>query len=229
MKTIFTYLVSAWLLLWTFTPCSQGALVAVSNEVGDTLVTSNGTTELGTQFVFEIGAFATGFVPTIANVDLWEANWKAFARATDGYGWNDAFNYFGPSANLNSDGTSSAAISSSTFAMGEQLYLWVYDTRINSGEWALVTNDSSDGSSADNWVFPDPSSMVGGAGSYSLLDATVPIVGGVNGEYGGGIVTGTPGNFHLQTAIVAVPEPGSVLMVMTAGLGLGLRRRRRSI
>jgi hypothetical protein len=201
------------------------------STAGDLLYTSYGD-RLDDSFIFEIGTFGS-FTPTLANASEWEENWKIFDRALAPFqnGWNSGAGYFTSEATLLTNGTSdSTHAEGHTFMTGEQIYIWTYNT-LNYGpgsEWALITNDSSDNVSGDNWVMPDPNCC--GENNNAIIDlrvedATRVPVGGVNDERGGGTFYATPPAYQLQTA--AVPEPGAGLLLSVLGLGLLLRRQRK--
>ena len=95
---------------------------------------------------FELGTFGA-FVPTTANVDSWEANWVVLDTGS----YNAAAGYFAGSLQLDNN----------THA-GQQAYIMVrrdpnsdYGGNSSYGaERLLVTDNTSDGSSFDNWVIP---------------------------------------------------------------------------
>jgi hypothetical protein len=75
------------------------------------------------------------------------------------------------------------------------------------------------------WQIPDLGDTINSY--YWLLnDADTAIVGGVNDTRGGGNFSMNPGSYALQTAVV--PEPGSLVLVLLAGLPLLSRRRPKS-
>lgn len=187
-------------------------------------------------FSFEIGSFAAGFVPTTSNINDWAANWKVFDRAFDPTpadpndgdpeGWNTVDQFFVGTVEHTATGGSSSpdANPSDIFAQGEVVYLWVYNTKNREvgTEWALVTDGTNTGDTSSDWVFPDPADPSSVSYDWQLADADLAIYGGLNGTTGGG----QP--FTIQTSLVPVPEPGSMLLMGVAGLGLWLHRRRCS-
>lgn len=207
---------------------APAATVSLSSGFGDTLLDTNGV-ELDSTFSFELGTFGNSFIPTGSNTGLWEANWKPFAIAfaPGANGWNPDFDFFNADAEFqplspgNTVGTSDAGLSGDTFTTGEQLFLWVYDSKILAPtiEWALVTSAT--------WLLPNPNDLSPGVGDFALSTANEAIVGGVNNLYGEGTINNIPGGaFSLQTALAPVPEPSGVLLLLITSGGMLLRRRR---
>lgn len=192
---------------------------------------------LDNSYTFELGTFGS-FLPDASNVEQWFSNWKILDRliAPAASGWNSEQSFFAGSLTIQSDGTSDRAATIGTdfvFASGEQAYIWVYNDvgNVTGSEWALVTNDSSDGDSTDDWVLP-PLALDCGCPSENLmlewrlsLATTVPF-GGVNDEYGGGEISGIPPAFSLQTA--AIPEPSTAFLLLASSLFFHRRKRRLS-
>jgi hypothetical protein len=205
--------------------------ISWGSSVGAKLFDSSGV-KLGDTFMFEIGSFNPGFVPDASNLNLWAANWKVFdhAQAPGSSGWNSAFGYIASSANLNTNGTSSKSppLPPFTFSQGEQGYLWAFNTQTygSGAEWALITNNSSDGSSANDWLFPLPADQVSQALDWRLSNASAVLFGGLNNVEGSGSFTSTPATFDLQTHQV-VPEPGTGLLTLIAALAFWARPGRR--
>ncbi len=87
----------------------------------------------------EIGSFTSGFVPTSFNREEWISHWVA---EPDGY-----YDATGP------EWMASLTLGdNSTFAVGTQLYLWVFDTRTGASEqglfidpaWSMGVNNPHD-------------------------------------------------------------------------------------
>ncbi len=177
-------------------------------------------------YVFELGAFASGFSPEEGNVDVWLTNWNVFDRAAYSAG-NGVFASSVESGLVMTD----AGLSNSTFLShptiasfeGLDAYLWVRkgDTPTEGSEWLLVRSVS--------WVFPtavpgccDNQGVV--QWSLSDLGGTVPEWGNQGGVEGPGIST-NPGSHDLQTYSF-IPEPStSVLFALTAMIAVFRRRR----
>jgi hypothetical protein len=204
--------------------------------------------------IMDLGTFGS-FVPTTANMDQWAANWKPFDRAsvtTDPQTYNPSLNFFSSTATVTQTNQSSSLnipASSNTFAPGEQAYIWFYNTQTYGAglEWALVTNNSSDGNTLDNWQIPayaehpvtyywylNVSPTYAEAGnSY----ATSVIFGGITNNRGPGDYTGTPTDddpdtpgtqYGVQTATLAsIPEPSSAILIGSIGMLRLLRRHRK--
>ena len=203
------------------------------SAANDALFDSTGN-PLDNSYTFEVGTFGS-FIPDDTNMPLWLANWKTLDRVTApaASGWDSTQGFFSSSFTLLSDGTSSRGAALGTgfvFSANEQAYIWAYNSQtMNIGtEWALITNNSTDGNAADNWLIPplpDPCNCISGADSleWRLSTASQPDFGGLNDEYGPGNVSSTPPTYSLQTAVL--PEPSSALLVLTASLFMPRRRR----
>ncbi len=216
----------------------QARTINWGTSVGALLYDSAGV-KLDDSFSFDLGTFGS-FVPDATNLSEWGLHWKPFDRATApaASGWNSAAGYLASSANHESDGTSSESppLPSLTFAKDEQAYLWAYDslTYAAGAEWALITNNASDGSSTGDWLMPDPADQLSQplewriSSSLSLSTrATTVIFGGLNDVQGAGDFAAPAGTFALQTHAVVVPEPGSAWLILSVALvALGWRQRR---
>lgn len=216
-------------------PSSRASTIFWGSDFNDLLYDASGQ-PLDGSFSFEIGSFANGFVPTTDNINDWAANWKVFDRAFDPTpndpddgdpeGWNTADQFFVGTVEHTSSGGSSSpdANPSSVFVQGEIVYLWVYNTkdRNTDTEWALVTDGSGLGDSANDWVFPDPADPASTSYDWQLADADEAVFGGLNGTTGGGLP------YRLQTSLVPVPEPGTLVFGGCAVLAALFSRRRPS-
>lgn len=194
----------------------------------DNLYDSSGAA-LDASFTFEIGKFANGFVPTYSNMVYWADNWQVFDRATNGDGWDPTNSWFTSVANLESTGLSqfSPPLPAYVFAEDDIGYMWIYNSLTFDplSEWALIGNTSADANASDDWLFPNPADQSTPTDeSWTLLNASEVIVGGLNNVQGDGTFSASPGTFSLQTSVV--PEPGSVLLLAAAGLLLRLQRGR---
>ncbi len=218
----------AFAVIVTSSAMLQARTIEWGNAVGDTVVNSQGVA-LDATYIFELGSFGS-FVPNELNLDLWAANWKAFDRAVapELDGWDSVLGFFSSSATLEGDFTSSESppLPSYTFAEGEQAYIWVYNGLSIDAltEWALVTNNSLDGNSADDWLFPAPGGKTDMPLEWRLSNASNVGFGGLNDEEGPGGYTVDPGFFALQTH--TVPEPSGMLLVLAAA-AFGMARNRR--
>ena len=195
----------------------QGTIIEWSSGVGDEFFESDGVTLLDETFQFELGGFQSGFTPTLANLSLWESNWVSFDLA------NFANNSWNPTPGISSytesgslvaagPGLVSSPETGGTFSIGQQAYLWTYNTKAisNTTEWALLVNPT--------WTYPAASDPSGppAVQFWSLGDAGNTAVAGE--------VTPDLNNFStLQTQ--AVPEPGSALMILIAGVVFRFRRK----
>lgn len=225
------FLAAAWLLagiLLMPVPSLRAGTLTFYNVPGNILLQQDGVTALDTLFKFELGTFETNFTPTSSNITDWTANWKPFARAEAPAlsGWNSSISYFNKSGLLQLDGTSDQGLSADVFAQNELAYLWVYNVfSLDPGsQWALVTNNSSDLNSANDWLLPSPSESL--PFEYALSNALHPIWGGLHNNQGGGDFTAPLTAFTLQTH--AVPEPSGAFMILLAGLLWRIKRARQA-
>jgi hypothetical protein len=123
-------------------------------------ITSTGAV-LDDAWVFELGAFVSGFTPTAGNTSSWATNWRPAQRSF----YNITTRGIGGSYDVVSN--------ASPFTQAAFGYIWGHNCSVVNGEWILV-------SSAD-WRWP----AVGGvdvAKSWSMASATNIIVGQTNGS-----------------------------------------------
>jgi PEP-CTERM motif len=219
---------------------SQSTTINWGTYIGPTTYLFDSTgTALNDSYYFQLGSFGNSFTPTDANLVNWWANWKPFdqAEAPPSSGWNSSTGVVARTATLETDMTTSNTALSQTnfFTAGEQAYIWVFKDLTALGvptfttgfEWALVTNNSSDGNVADDWLFPTPSGHVASTLDWRIEDATASPFGGLNNIQGPGDYSSTPSDFILQTHTATVPEPGSALLIGLSGLFYAVRLRRR--
>lgn len=230
MKTRFQ--VSAFVALIFVAMSSMTASAAIifwGSRNPDFFYDSTGT-QLDSAFVFEVGTFDTtgGWTPTSSNMSEWAGRWMLFDRATVGAGWNANDQALDNTVEHTITGGSNSpeANPAHSFSQGSQAYLWVYNTQsiVTGAEWALVCDsDVLSNVFPGAWVFPDPAEQGGESYDWQTRDLDTAIFGGVNGVQGDGSYSVNPGTFTIQTHVV--PEPGSALMLFTAGALLLLRRR----
>lgn len=188
------------------------------NEAFGDLSDSKGVT-LDNTFVFELGSFFNGFVPTDSNTDQWVLNWEVFDSAA----YNKDIEYFTSTVYVQNGVTSSNPTASTLSFAGLDAYIWIRndDNPVPGTEWLLTR--------ADNWTFP----VIGGdccntdvvEWAVSDLDSgNVPQWGRQNDVIGSGEFSSTS-TTGLQT-FTFVPEPSSALLAAVAGGFLVLRRRR---
>ncbi len=221
-------------ILWL---CAIAAPVSAStifwgSKQNDTLVDSAGNS-LDASYQFELGYFNTssGWAPTSLNISEWESRWIIFDKASFGLGWDPTNREINTSVDHTSTSGSTSAFANpaSVFTQGATVYLWVYNSKTLVGdvEWALLC-DSDKGANVfpGAWEFPDPSLQSGESFDWQTRDLDTAILGGVNGVQGPGGYSVDPGVFTIQTHVV--PEPGSALLIIIAGMGLARRRRAQS-
>ena len=213
------------------TAAAHGQSINWGSEAFSTLVDSRGNTIGQNGYVFELGAFNSGFTPTSNNLMSWFANWRVYDTAE----YSSTNGYFTGAVDMLDNGTS--GLGGDTFA-GLNAYIWIRNSNIGESpttEWLLVRNSS--------WQFPTPTSHCCDPSlpvewSVSDLSSTdLPKYGGQGGTEGltntpystpgPGLVTErlTSGTF-LQT-YTFVPELSSSVLILVLGV-LGLLDRRRT-
>lgn len=214
------YLVRIMAAIAALTAVSQAAYtINFGSDVYGDLVDSNGS-KLDNSYHFELGAFAPGFVPSAANINLWLDNWYVFARAS----YNPTFSHFTLSVQMTDNGLSDnpwLTPGAPSFELKEA-YLWIFNNNTtNPGSEWLVTR-------ATNWTFPAAGACCGGQPlEWSVSDLKpedVPLHGKQGDTAGPGIFTDS--RSHLLQTYTFVPEPSAVLLATLGGLTLVLRRRR---
>ena len=214
------------------TAAAHGQSINWGSEAFSTLVDSHGNTIGQSGYVFELGAFNSGFTPTSNNLMSWFANWRVYDTAD----YSSENGYFTGAVDMFDNGTSTE-LGTPSFA-GLDAYIWIRNSNIGENattEWLLVRNSS--------WVFPTPTSHCCDPSlpvewSVSDLSSTdLPKYGGQGGTEGltntpystpgPGLVTDreTTGTY-LQT-YTFVPELSSSVLIMVLGV-LGLLDRRRA-
>jgi hypothetical protein len=198
--------------------CGHAQTLNWGNEVFGDVTDSEGVT-LDNTFVFELGSFVDGFVPTESNLDQWVLNWEVFDQAA----YNSTLGYFTSTVYVNNDVTTSNTSASTISFAGLDAYIWIRndDNPVPGTEWLLTR--------AASWTFPS----IGGdccnteVIQWAVSDlelSDVPVWGRQNDVIGSGefITTGTTG---LQT-FTFVPEPSSAVLTAVAAGFLVFRRRR---
>ncbi|MEP2774556.1 MAG: PEP-CTERM sorting domain-containing protein [Luteolibacter sp.] len=232
MNTVYRYLI----LLLASLGFGAGSLHAQTFNWGSAvfsdLVDSNGNT-LDDSFIFEVGAFTEGFVPTAENAEFWFDHWQAFDDAAyngvEEVNDDGIYGYFTSTAQMTTDGTSSSTGQTPGAISFEGLnaYMWIRNANVAQpgSEWSLTR--------ADSWFFPaaDPDCCGNDLpiewSTSDLVPTYVPVWGTQAGMTGGGVITNT-GTYTLQTATFTtpVPEPSTFFLTLLAGnLLIFLRRR----
>jgi hypothetical protein len=207
---------------------SQGQNITIEwggiAPLDNTFVNSDGVelgVGIGESFIFELGAFANSFDPSLNEPGDWFSNWMVFDRAD----YDPANLSFSGSAVMQLDGTSNSPDASplgASFA-GLDAYLWVYKGTdpVPGSEWLLVR--------ASSWTFPTPGEECcpGDKLQWSISDLTAtdtPVWGNQGGQLGGGVNYTPTDDFTLQTHTF-IPEPSSFLFTLMASGLLFVRRR----
>jgi hypothetical protein len=214
---------------------AQAGTVDWGGATDDVLLTA-GANVMPSSYIWEMGSFASGFVPDSSNLGLWEANWKPVEQAAWGAGtsasgwWTEQSDFvWDPGTSTYSwmavGSPETPATNANTWVPGDRMYLWVYNTKTIAAdsEWSLVTGANPNSTSTD-WVLPTKFDQGSTDYQWRLSQADTVIFGGLNNVDGPGANTPPGGAFDLQTAVV-VPEPSSIALALAAALAVGRRRR----
>jgi hypothetical protein len=227
---------------------SQAGTITWGNNPVDKIYDSTGTAipDGTSAWTFAMGTFGS-FVPTGSNTGSWAANWKPLDAGTGITGGSGSGNYNSPAPlfggdyitdtfNLSLSGV--ALISSdsvSSFAGGEKVYTWVYNSQsmLPGSEWGLYTHSSwalpTSTNSNDIDLFNAAWRLDGPNGDLSVTPIWGSLYSSTSSTSTDVIGTNKMGstNFGLQTAtIAAVPEPSAALLIGMMGMVQLVRRRR---
>jgi hypothetical protein len=189
--------------------------ISWSSGVGDNFLMADGVTLMDSTFTFELGGFLTGFTPDQSNFSLWQSNWVVFDSAVNNDGWNPDFGISNYASTANAIAAGGSNITSSDtgnpFTVGQQAYIWTYNSKTTgpTTQWSLIKNSA--------WTYPVADPLNPNPVEWTLADAGNTAIAGATSTDGGTFVS------TLQTQ--AVPEPGSALLIMVAGVMIRLRRR----
>ncbi|MEO5714798.1 MAG: hypothetical protein ABIT37_15060 [Luteolibacter sp.] len=212
MKARFTTLLALTFLLGTASVRSQTLNWASLTQ--SEVVDSHGVALDQNTYVFELGAFTSGFTPQESNISLWATYWHVFDTASYTYDQNTSTGYF--------TGDEKVQNVPGYVGMFQGLSAYLFVRNSTDTEFFLARPGDTNA-----WKFPtlDPDCCPNGevtTWSVSNLTTDAPIWGTQGGVEGGGI--GIPGNYDLQT--YAVPETSSSLLALIGG-GFFLFHRRR--
>ncbi len=135
---------------------------------------SNGQNMDGS-FQFQLGAFNSGFVPTVGNISQWASNWVSADTGT--YNPNQSATSFDENFTV----TGNAA----PFTIGASAYVWGRSTGTTKDEWILFRKST--------WTWPAPSPMDPFESSWNAATADQVILGSINSS-------GTP--FLMKSAAI---------------------------
>lgn len=172
LRTVWRQFFLSLCLLAALMPSSYGQVDTITTEFSSNFsnghVDKNGAA-LPTDFSFEMGVFANGFVPRLDNMSQWASNWKKLVLMTEGNGWVAADPELFVNFELTvGDGVTtdaglfyssgSGADTDYGFSVSDQVYLWAFndkDLMATTTEWALLTGTSG----GSPWIIPDAFDM----------------------------------------------------------------------
>jgi hypothetical protein len=117
---------------------------------------------MGAEFVFELGVFKGGFIPTSENRSDWAVNWVPAQRV--------------PYHSVNRWYTSSYYVTENTpdFAINTPAWVWGFSGGPESGEWLLLGSQS--------WKWPQASASSPLSLTWKASDADTVLIGSVGGS-----------------------------------------------
>lgn len=167
-------------LLLALQPSKAETQILCISSQDATNLSSDGITPMDGRFRFELGVFAYGFVPTLANAADWAENWNPAKRTP----------YKG---NLKRYADSFVATTNEApFTAGTPAYVWGFKGDPASGEWILFR--------AASWTWP---TIANGPPDFKIWDAkeATAVIGTVN-------ATGNP-SLMKPAAVSNLPPPAT--------------------
>ena len=143
---------------WMVGPHAGAETIKWFSLAGSTNLTGS-SRPMSASFNFELGVFKGSFVPTVANVAQWTANWEPAQRAA----------YSGTNEYFESQFT--VANNIAPFTVGKAAYVWGFQTETASSEWILFRNPE--------WTWPAPNPMNPFGLDWDAATATA-LIGSIN-------------------------------------------------
>ncbi len=182
-----------------------------SSITGASIVDSEGS-PLDTTFLFQLGTFEEGFVPTEENISHWDGGFRAF-DVTGYYSSEADGQYFTGTAQVEDhDGRPGAHYNDYPLFEGMRAYVLIRNQE--GTEYFLA--------SASTWIFPTKAE---GCCANDLVTNWSISDLGTDSPITGAFFTQDGTSFNIRTN--SIPEPGTLLVTFVA-CGLALVRRRRS-
>ena len=150
--------VMGWLVC--FGASSFAETINFYNPPNQTNLTSSGSAMDGS-FVFQLGVFTNGFVPTRANITQWNSRWAAAEGAS----------YL--VSNKSFDETHTVSSNISPFLVGTAAWVWGKRSTSAGDEWILFRNSG--------WTWPAPNLFSPFPLDWNAANANQVVIGSING------------------------------------------------
>lgn len=202
-------------------------------QAGITVLNSDGTT-LNTNLGAKAGYWASGFTPTLANVDQWDENFIAVNGS-----YNASTKKYSVSFTMNDNQTvggtqTAASATGTTIAANTLLYLIGSNSAYNSGANSNSTTFNSyicPSSASPVFILTDASwVMRAGTATTDLASYVLPFTANTALATFGGTTFGKSFSFDTGTntgTLQLVPEPSTGALMLLGSFGLVAMRRLR--
>ncbi len=131
------------------------------NPPNQTNLTSSGGA-MDSNFVFEVGVFTNGFIPTRANIQQWGSRWAS----------PDSAAY--SSSNRSFDKNFTVSSNASPFLVGTAAWVWGKRSSATGDEWILFRHTG--------WTWPAPNTMNPFPLAWNAATANQVVIGSINGS-----------------------------------------------
>ncbi|MEO5714799.1 MAG: hypothetical protein ABIT37_15065 [Luteolibacter sp.] len=163
------------LIVLLLVTCLRAETINWYNTPQKTNLTSTGQNMDGA-FQFQLGAFTSGFVPTVGNISQWASHWVSADTAS-----------YNPDPSATSfDRNFTVTGNAAPFTVGASAYVWGRRTAVTQDEWILFRKST--------WTWPAPNPMDPFGLSWNAAAADQVVLGSINSS-------GTP--FLMKSASIA--------------------------